>query len=108
MTTFAPSGKSIVLAYADDSTDTSTIEGGAIKFLIVNTDAANVVAVNFGFTDNDVDAIIPTSGDNGRGTIVGPASQLIVDIPQCAYATQVFVSVAGVSPTGNVYLTPGA
>ena len=107
-TSFAPSGRSIVLSYADDSTETSTLEGGAIKFLIVNTDAANVVAVNFGFVDGDVDAIIPTSNDNGRGTIVGPRSQLIVDVPQCAYAAQVYVSVAGASPTGNVYITPGA
>jgi hypothetical protein len=29
-------------------------------------------------------------------------------VPQCAYATQVYVSVAGVTATGNVFLTPGA
>jgi hypothetical protein len=108
MTTFAPTGKSIVLAYSDDSTETSTLEGGAIKFLVVNPDAANVIAVNFGFVDGDVDAIVPTNNDNGRGTVIGPASQLIIDVPQCAYAAQVYCSVAGVSGTGNVYITPGA
>jgi len=108
MTTFAPTGKSIVLSYTDDSTEVSTLEGGAVKFLVVNPDAANVVAVNFGFTDGDVDAIIPTSNDNGRGTVIGPASQIIIDVPQCAYAAQVYVSVAGDSATGNVYITPGA
>ena len=106
--TFAPSGSSTVLAYADDSTDVSTLSGGAIKFLVVNPDAANVVVINFGFTDNDVDAIVPTSGSNGRGTVIGPRSQVVLDVPQCAYAAQVYVSVAGVSGTGNVYLTPGA
>lgn len=108
MTTFAPSGTSTVLAYADDSTEVSALAGGAVKFLVVNPDAANVVVVSFGFTNNDTDAIVPTSGSNGRGTVIGPRSQIIIDVPQCAYASQVFVSVAGVSGTGNVYLTPGA
>jgi hypothetical protein len=107
-TLFAPSGRSTVLAYADDSTDVSTLAGGAIKFLVVNPDAANVVVVNFGFTDNDVDAVVPTSGSNGRGTVIAASSQVVLSVPQCAYAAQVFVSVAGVSGTGNVYLTPGA
>jgi hypothetical protein len=40
--------------------------------------------------------------------VIGPASQVVLDVPQCAYAAQVYVSVAGVSGTGNVYLTPGA
>ena len=106
--TFAPAGKSIVLAYTDDSTETSTLEGGAVKFLVVNPDTANVVVVNFGFTDGDVDAIVTTSGDNGRGTVIGPASQIVLEVPQCAFSSTVYVSVAGASPTGNVYLTPGA
>lgn len=107
-TSFAPTGKSIAIAYSDDSTDASALEGGAVKFLVVNPDTANVVVVNFGFTDNDVDAVVPTSGDNGLGTVIAPASQVILDVPQCAYAQQVYVSVAGVSGTGTVYLTPGA
>jgi hypothetical protein len=107
-TPFAPSGFSTVLAYADDSTDVSTLAGGAVKFLVVNPDTANVVVVNFGFTDFDVDAVVPTSASNGRGTVIGPACQVILSVPQCAYAAQVYVSVAGVSGTGNVYLTPGA
>jgi hypothetical protein len=109
MTThFTPSGASIALSYADDSTEVSTIEGGAVKFLVVNTDTANVVAVNFGFTDGDTDAVVPTEGSNGKGTVIAPASQVILSVPQCAYAAQVYVSVAGVSDTGTVYLTPGA
>jgi hypothetical protein len=107
-TPFAPSGASTVLAYADDSTDVSILAGGAVRFLVVNPDTANVVVINFGFTDGDVDAVVPTSGSNGRGTVIGPASQVVLSVPQCAYAAQVYVSVAGVSGTGNVYLTPGA
>ena len=106
-TSFTPVGKSIVLPYADDSTDTSTLEGGATAFLVVNTDAANVVAVQFGFEDLNTNAIIPTANDNGEGTVIGPRSQIVLQVPQCRHATQVYVSVAGVSPTGNVYLTPG-
>jgi hypothetical protein len=107
-TSFTPSGASRVISYADDSTEVSTLSGGAVNFLVVNPDAANVVVVNFGFTDLDVDAVVPTSGDNGRGTVIGARSQVVLSVPQCAYAAQVFVSVAGVSGTGNVYLTPGA
>ena len=108
MTNFAPSGSSVVLTYADDSTETSTLAGGAVNWLVVNPDTANVVVVSFGFTDGDTDAVVPTSGANGKGTVIGPGQQVILNVPQCAYAAQVYVSVAGVTATGNVYLTPGA
>ena len=108
MTNFAPSGSSVVLTYSDDSTETSTLAGGAINWLVFNPDTAHVVVVSFGFTDGDTDAVVPTSGANGKGTVIGPASQVVLSVPQCAYAPQVYVSVAGVSGTGNVYLTPGA
>jgi hypothetical protein len=109
MTThFTPSGRSVVLAYADDSTEVSSLEGGAVNWLVVNPDTANVVVVAFGFTDGDTDAIVPTSGDNGVGTVIGAGQQIVLSVPQCAYSATVYVSVAGVSGTGNVYLTPGA
>ena len=108
MTNFAPSGSSVVLTYSDDSTETSTLAGGAVNWLVFNPDTANVVVVSFGFTDGDTDAVVPTSGANGKGTVIGPGQQVILNVPQCAYAAQVYVSVAGDSGTGNVYLTPGA
>jgi hypothetical protein len=109
MTThFTPSGRSVVLAYADDSTEVSELTGGAVAWLVVNPDTANVVVVSFGFTNGDTDAIVPTLGDNGRGTVVGAGQQIVLSVPQCAYSSTVYVSVAGVSGTGNVYLTPGA
>jgi len=109
MTThFTPSGRSVILTYADDSTNTSSLEGGAVNWLVLNPDTANVVVVNFGFTDGDTDAVVPTSGDNGLGTVVGAGQQVVLNVPQCAHSDTVYVSVAGVSPTGNVYLTPGA
>jgi hypothetical protein len=108
MTTFTPQGPSVVLTYADDSTETSTLAGGATNWLVFNPDAANVVVVSFGFTDNDTDAVVPTSGANGKGTVIGPGQQVVLNVPQCAYVNQVYVSVAGVTATGNVYLTPGA
>lgn len=107
-TQFTPSGASIALDYADDSTEVSTLEGGAVNFLVVNPDTANVVAVSFGFDDFVTDAIVPTSGSNGQGTVIGAGQQIVLSVPQCAYAAQVYVSVAGVSGTGTVYLTPGA
>jgi hypothetical protein len=108
MTTFAPQGPSAVLTYANDSTETSVLAGGATNWLVFNPDAANVVVVSFGFTDGDTDAVVPTSGANGKGTVIGPGQQVVLNVPQCAYTAQVYVSVAGVSGTGNVYLTPGA
>ena len=106
---FAPSGKSYALAYADDSTETSTVEGGATAILVYNNDAANVVVFNVGFTDGDTDAVVPISGvTNGKGTVVGPRSTVLLNIPQCAYTDTMYVSVAGVSGTGNVYFSTGA
>ena len=107
-TSFTPSGSSVVLAYADDSTETSTLAGGAVNWLVVNPDVANVVVVNFGFTNGDTDAVVPTSGANGKGTVIGAGQQVVLNVPQCAHSDIVYVSVAGVTATGNVYLTPGA
>jgi hypothetical protein len=107
-TSFTPSGRSVVLTYADDSTDVSELAGGAVNWLVLNPDTANVVVVNFGFTDGATDAVVPTSGANGQGTVIGPNQQVVLNVPQCAHSATVYVSVAGVSGTGNVYLTPGA
>ena len=107
-TSFTPSGRSVVLTYADDSTEVSELAAGAVNWLVVNPDTANVVVVSFGFSDLDTDAVVPTSGANGRGTVIGAGQQIVLSVPQCAYSATVYVSVAGVSGTGNVYLTPGA
>ena len=107
-TSFTPAGRSIILSYTDDSTETSTEVAGATSFLVVNPDTANVVVVNFGFTNNDTDAVIPTSGANGKGTVIAPASQIVLNVPQCANSATVWISVAGDSATGNVFITPGA
>lgn len=107
-TSFTPSGASIVLTYTDDSTEASTQVTGATQFLVVNPDTANVVVVNFGFTDGGTDAVVPTSGANGKGTVIAPASQVVLNVPQAAYNSTVWISVAGDSATGNVYITPGA
>lgn len=109
MTFFAPSGKSMVLAYADDSTDASTETGAAQAVSVFNGDAANVVVVNFGFTsDGDTDAVVPTTADNGQGTVIGPRQQITMALPQAAYNSTMWVSVAGVSGTGNVYISKGS
>ena len=107
-TAFSPVGNSIVLTYADDSTDTSTQIRTASAFSIYNADPANVVVFNAGFTNGDVDAVVPTSGANGKGIVIGPRQQILVGLPGAQYtAGPVFISVAGVTGTGNVYITPG-
>jgi hypothetical protein len=105
---FTPVGISGILSYADDSTDTSTIENGATALLVYNADTANVVAVNVSFNSLDTNAVVPTNGTNGVGTVVGPNQQIVLHIPQAAYNGTMYVSVAGDSGTGNVFITPGA
>ena len=106
---FTPVGTSFALAYADDSTDASTVENGATALLVYNPDTANVVVVNVSFNSLDTNAVVPVSGGAaGQGTVVGPQQQLVLNIPQAAYNGTMYVAVAGVSGTGNVYITPGA
>jgi hypothetical protein len=109
MTFFAPSGKSLVLSYADDSTETSTQTAAAQAVSVFNADTANVVVVNFGFnSDGDTDAVVPTDATNGQGTVLGPLQQITMALPQAGYVPTMFVSVAGVSGTGNVYISKGS
>jgi hypothetical protein len=61
-----------------------------------------------GFTDGDTDAIMPLNGDPGQGTVIGQNSQVVLNIPQAAHTSTLWVSVAGNGGTGNVFLTPGA
>jgi hypothetical protein len=107
-TAFTPVGRSIVLTYADDSTDTSTEVKCATAFSVFNADTANVVVFSTGASNGDTDAVVPTSGANGRGIVIGPQQQILVGYPASQFSNgSVFISVAGVSGTGNVYITPG-
>jgi hypothetical protein len=105
---FTPQGPSHRIQYADDSTEVSVLAGGATTWLVFNPDNTHAACVNFGFTDGDTEAIMPLNGTPGRGTVIGQRQQVVISVPQCAYAAQVYVSVAGDGGTGNVFLTPGA
>jgi hypothetical protein len=109
---FQPLGPSGVIAYADDSTDTSQIiEPGSTglpnALYIVNADTANVVVVGTSFNAEDTNAVVPTSGFNGTGTVVGPMSSALIRLESTYVQGNIYVSAAGVSGTGNVYITPG-
>jgi hypothetical protein len=107
-TVFTPVGASGIVSYADDSTEVSIENSGATALLIFNPDAANVVVVNAGFTDGEVDAIVPTTNFNGEGVVIGPQQSIVYALPQKRYAAgNIFISVAGDSAMGNVYITPG-
>jgi hypothetical protein len=113
MTPFAPIGRSIVIPYADDSTDTAvTVDMGSAGcpnvLYAVNEDQANVVVVNVSFDALDHNAVVPTSGANGTGCVIAPYGYAMIAIPQAANApTTFYISAAGRSGTGNVYVTPG-
>jgi hypothetical protein len=110
---FSPIGPSIIAGYADDSTDTAiTIVPGSTGLPNVlycaNPDTANVVAVATSFNVLDTNASIPTSGANGRGVIILPGGVAMIAVPGVPYVQgNLYVSVAGDSATGNVFITPG-
>ena len=110
---FFPVGKSIIAPYADDSTDTAiTITPGSAGLpnvlYCVNVDTANVVVVNTSFDVLDTNATIPTSGANGQGVVIGPGSTAMIRVSGVEYIQgNLYVSVAGDSATGNVFITPG-
>ena len=62
---FTPSGPSLRIEYTDDSTEVSALNGGAVNWLVMNPDNTHAVCVNFGFTDGDVEAIMPLNGTPG-------------------------------------------
>ena len=113
MVPFTPIGRSAVITYTGDSTDTSvtitTTNGGMPDVLYcVNEDSANIVAVNISFDASDTNAIVPDSGANGLGAIIPPYGYAMLAISNAAYITgNIYVSAAGHSGTGNVYVTPG-
>lgn len=103
-------GASAKIAYADDSTEVSLAldQPAPTGLMIVNEDSANVVVVAAGFSDADVRAIVPTSDQNGVGLVVGPLETQILMFSSTRGSENgnLYVSVAGVSATGNVYVTP--
>jgi hypothetical protein len=113
MVPFTPIGRSAVIAYAGDSTDTSvtitTTNGGMPDVLYcVNEDSANIVAVNISFDANDTNAIVPTTGADGLGAVIPPYGYALLAIPSAMNRTgNIYVSAAGHSGTGSVYVTPG-
>ncbi len=113
MVPFTPIGRSAVVAYAGDSTDTSiTITTGGTGMpdvlYCVNNDPNSVVAVSFSFDATNTNAIVPDSGANGEGAVIPPYGYAMLAIPNAANLTgNIYVSAAGQTGTGNVYVTPG-
>jgi hypothetical protein len=109
---FIPVNSSAVIAYADDSTDTAvtfdpTSGSNPNCLYVVNPDTANVVVVNYSFTANDTNAVVPTSGADGLGVVVGAGSSVLIRIDSTYQGGPLYVSGAGVSATGNIFVTPG-
>ena len=112
MIPFIPQGPSIVIDYTDDSTDTSvtvaTTEFGMPNVLYcVNEDAANIVAVSYSFDSNNTNASVPTSGANGIGAVIPPYGYALLAIDSTYRTGNIYISAAGHSGTGSVYVTPG-
>lgn len=104
---FAPSGVTYKLVYTGDSTDDSyeIRVASAVQVL-----ADQNIAIAFGTTDGDTQAVFPTTdGEEGQGCIIQKDWQTVITIPQtAAYNTNgsMFVSVAG-EVAGNVWISLG-
>ena len=112
MIPFIPQGPSAIVAWTDDSTDTSvTLDTGQYgvpnALLVVNPDTADVVAFSYSFDALDTNASVPTSGANGIGCVIGPSSTVLLRIDSQYRTGNLYLSVAGDTGTGNVYVTPG-
>jgi hypothetical protein len=80
---FRVQGASAKIAYANDSTDTATelvhgSYGAPNSLYIFNPDAANVVAVSYSFNALDHNAIVPNTGFDGEGVVIGPGQSVQV------------------------------
>ena len=112
MVPFIPQGNSIVIAYTDDSTDTAvTFNTGAFGMpnvlYCVNEDSANIVAVNYSFSAVDHNASVPSSGANGIGAVIPPYGYAMLAIDSTHQTGNLYISAAGHSGSGSVYVTPG-
>lgn len=112
MIPFIPQGPSAIVPWTDDSTDTSvTLNTGMYGvpncLLVVNPDTADVVAFSYSFDPLDTNASVPTSGANGVGCVIGPSSTVMLRIDSQYRTGNLYLSVAGDTGTGNVYVTPG-
>ena len=112
MIPFIPQGPSAIVAWTDDSTDTSvTLNTGQYGvpncLLVVNPDTADVVAFSYSFDALDTNASVPTNGANGIGCVIGPASTVMLRIDSQYRTGNLYLSAAGDTGTGNVYVTPG-
>ena len=111
-TPFIPLGNSMVISWADDSTDTAVTlspgsNGNPNALYIVNADVGNVVAVSYSFDALDHNAVLPTSGADGLGVVITPFIATMLRIDSTYQGGNLYVSAAGTG-TGNVYITPGA
>lgn len=104
---FAPSGVTYRLEYTGDSTDLSYEIKPAAAVQIL---AEQNIAIAFGLTDGDTQAIFPTTnGEQGEGCIIQKDWQTVIALPQVgAYndTGSMFVSVAA-EVAGNVYISLG-
>ena len=73
----------------------------------VNEDAANIVAVNYSFDSTNTNASVPSSGANGIGAVIPPYGYALLAIDSKYRTGPLYISAAGHSGTGNVYVTPG-
>jgi hypothetical protein len=112
MIPFIPQGNSAKIAYSANTTTTSTTfafgsYGVPNCLYIVNPDTANVVTLNYSWTSNTFPTTVPSSGTNGAGIVVGSGDSVQIRLDSTYKTGNLYVGVAGISGSGNVFVTPG-
>lgn len=98
---FLSGGSTSTIAYTTSAG--STTFNSAQALLVYNPDTANVISIATSF-DSEPEANVTT----GVGTIVGPNQTILLKTTTQYVTGNIFISVAGASASGNVYVTPGA
>ena len=118
ITYFRPTGSSTLVPFTDGSSISTaqfTYETSSLTSAVMfyNADAANAVCVNASY-DNSVEARFPAGGAPGQGIVCPPGENVVVvvgpgPIPgTSAWDGGIFLNAEGISPSGNVFATPGS
>ena len=103
---FRPTGASTLVPF----TDGSSISSAEIPYR--DSSLANAVCVNASY-DNSVQARFPVGGTDGVGVVCPPGQNIVVlvgpgPIPGTAtWEGGIWLNAEGISPSGNVFATPG-
>ena len=97
---FQSLNSTVKLAYTTAAGNTSVRPASVLN--IVNPDTANVVIVSAGYSN------VIANLTAGTGTVIAPSSTAQLAFNTVGTTGNIYISVAGASTSGNIYITPGS